>query len=381
MRLIISDDQSHFIFAPITLTRPLGELRMGLFTSAERWKLLLNVSDVHFHTNNPYLQKIYPDFFTEASDLTVNARIIPSLRLADEILQLKEGEELWFENNWIARRGNSATVVHSSVPPLAMLNNRWDLYLRNEAVLRSDFELFTKNRKSAPLSTSNTIIGDASLVFLEEGASVEASILNTKTGPIYVGKNAEIMEGSMIRGPLALSEGAGVKMGSKIYGATSIGPHCKVGGEISNSIFLAYSNKGHDGFVGNAYIGSWCNLGADTNCSNLKNNYGHVKAYCYQTKNMIQTDVTFMGLFMGDHSKCSINTMFNTATVVGVSANIFSNGFPPKVVPSFTWGPNGERFKFNKALEVAEAMMQRRSLSLSQNEIDILDAIYNDDNV
>lgn len=378
MRLIISDDQSHFIFAPITLTRPLGELRMGLFTSAERWKILLNLSEVHFQTDNTYIQKTIPEFPIKSSDLIVNARIIPSLLHVEEILQLSEGEELWYENNWIAKKGNPKSMVQSSTRPLAILNNRWDLYLLNDIVLRSDFELFTKNRKSTPLSSSNTVIGDASLIFIEEGASVEASILNTKTGPIYIGKNAEIMEGSMVRGPLALLEGAVIKMGAKIYGATTIGPHCKVGGEISNSIFFAYSNKGHDGFIGNAYIGSWCNLGADTNCSNLKNNYGHVKTYCYQTKKMIQTEISFMGLFMGDHSKCAINTMFNTATVVGVSANIFTNGFPPKVVPSFSWGVKGEKFQFNKALEVAEAMMQRRNLTLSQNEIDILSAIYND---
>lgn len=173
-----------------------------------------------------------------------------------------------------------------------------------------------------------------------------------------------------------MAEGAGVKMGAKIYGATSIGPYCKVGGEISNSIFLAYSNKGHDGFIGNAYIGAWCNLGADTNCSNLKNNYGHVKTYCFETKKNIQTDVTFMGLFMGDHSKCAINTMFNTATVVGVSANIFSSGFPDKLIPSFSWGPDREKFKFDKALEVAESMMNRRGLALTQAEKQILKNIY-----
>jgi len=375
MHLIISDDKAHFRFAPITLTRSLGELRMGLFTMQERWQLLLDSEATSFDTENPYLKGSYVFDENNHNAITVNARVIPNNALALEILEMNPDEELVYGNTWIARKGQGEIKKNCIEPPVAVLEKRWDLYLKNDLVLKSDFDLFTKNKKTQTLSKSNTVIGDASLVFLEEGASVEACILNTQSGPIYLGKNTEVMEGSMIRGPFAMAEGAGVKMGAKIYGATSIGPHCKVGGEISNSIFLAYSNKGHDGFIGNAYIGAWCNLGADTNCSNLKNNYGHVKTYCYETQKMIQTDVTFMGVFMGDHSKCSINTMFNTATVVGVSSNIFSSGFPNKVVPSFLWGEN-EKFDFDKALEVAESMMKRRNLALTNSEKQVLKNLY-----
>lgn len=373
MRLVLCDDSSHFKFAPITLTRPLGDLRMGIFTAAERWKFL-SQEVLSYRTENPYIKSFY-DNEIEGDFLFLNARVIPSAELAASIMSLKIGEELIFKDTWIAKRGFIQRQIESPIQPVAILKNRWDLYLKNDVVLESDFAIITKNRVSQPISTTNTVIGDPNRIFLEEGAVVEACILNVNTGPIYIGKNAEIMEGSVIRGSFSLGEGAGVKMGAKIYGATSIGPYCKVGGEISNSIFLAYSNKGHDGFVGNAYIGAWCNLGADTNCSNLKNNYGHVKTYCFETQKMVQTDVTFMGVFMGDHSKCSINTMFNTATVVGVSANIFSSGFPPKYVTSFAWGEK-EKFDFEKALEVAEAMMKRRGLKLSEPEKEILRKIY-----
>jgi UDP-N-acetylglucosamine diphosphorylase/glucosamine-1-phosphate N-acetyltransferase len=375
MNLLLSDNALHLKFAPLTLTRPLGELRMGMFTSAERWAFLLNINkEVLFQTENPFIREERNSNPSE-EDLIVNATVIPSSKLADEVNQLSVDEMLIFQNTWVAKKGKGTNQKSSNSEPLCILENRWDFYLLNEKVLKADFELYTKSKQSQQLSSTNTVIGDKNLIFLEEGAQIEACILNTTNGPIYLGKNSEVMEGSMIRGPFALNEGAGVKMGAKIYGGTSIGPNCKVGGEISNCIFLAYSNKGHDGFLGNSYIGAWCNLGADTNSSNLKNNYSPVKTYDFESESMLQTDVTFMGLYMGDHSKCSINTMFNTATVVGVSANIFSSGFPKKYVPSFAWGEN-DKFKFDLALEVAEAMMKRRGLSLSNSEIEILRRIY-----
>lgn len=375
MNLVLSDNRLHLTFAPLTLTRPLGQLRMGMFTAAERWTLLLKFKgEIQYHTENPLIKK---HFATEPTneDLLINAAIIPCEALANEVNDLALGEELVHDKIWIARKGSGQNKKQSHTAPLAILNHRWDLYLNNEKVLISDFASYTKDKQSEQLSATNKVIGDTNLIFLEAGAQIEACILNTTNGPIYLGKNTEVMEGTMIRGPFSLNESACVKMGAKIYGGTSIGPHCKVGGEISNTIFLAYSNKGHDGFIGNAYIGAWCNLGADTNCSNLKNNYSPVKTYDFVSQKMVQTDVTFMGLFMGDHSKCSINTMFNTATVVGVSANIFSSGFPKKYIPSFAWGEN-EKFKFEKALEVAESMMKRRELSLSKSEISILNSIY-----
>jgi UDP-N-acetylglucosamine diphosphorylase/glucosamine-1-phosphate N-acetyltransferase len=259
------------------------------------------------------------------------------------------------------------------------LENRWDLFQKNDLVLKADFELITSGRKSQKLSKSNTVIGSSELIFLEEGALAEASILNTTNGPIYIGKDAEIMEGSIVRGPLGMSEHSALKLGTKIYGATTLGPHCKVGGEVNNSVFQAYSNKGHEGFVGNSLIGEWCNLGADTNTSNLKNNYGNVSTYSYETEKEEKTNVQFMGLTMGDHSKCGINTMFNTATVVGVSCNIYGADFPPKFISSFSWGGSAGfvPFKFEKAVEYANNMMERRGLKLSEEEVEILIEVGN----
>jgi UDP-N-acetylglucosamine diphosphorylase/glucosamine-1-phosphate N-acetyltransferase len=369
MKLVFSDDNKHLLFAPLTLTRPVADLRIGLFTIAERWQRMLNVDgSVYYETANPAIAHLNFSYQGMDQSLRINSTVLPTEALAIEVLTLKDGESLVHNKLWIAQKGAGTILISAENPPLAILQNRWDFYLFNDQVLRQDFDFYTASKESAFLSKTNTLIGDENQIFIEEGARIEACILNVSAGPIYIGKNAEVMEGAILRGPLALGEHATIKMGAKIYGATSIGPHCKVGGEISNSIFLAYSNKGHDGFIGNAYIGAWCNLGADTNCSNLKNNYGAVKTYCYATEKMLQTDQTFMGVFMGDHSKCAINTMFNTATAVGVCANIFSSGFPAKHIPSFTWGPKLEDFDLNKAFEVAEAMMKRRGLNLTDEE-------------
>ena len=254
-----------------------------------------------------------------------------------------------------------------------MIGERWHIFQLNDIVLKQDFDAYTTNRKSQELSDSNTLIGSKSDLFIEEGASIEGAILNTTTGPIYVGRQSEIMEGSLIRGGLALCENATLKMGSKVYGACSIGPHCKVGGEINNVIFQSYSNKGHDGFLGNSIIGEWCNLGADTNTSNLKNNYSNVKTYSYGSKSEIKTTMQFMGLCMGDYSKSGINTMFNTASVIGVSCNVFGSGFPAKHIPSFSWVNTLElvSFDLDKAITSANNMMTRRSLALNQIDKDI----------
>ncbi|MCR9173468.1 MAG: hypothetical protein NXI10_13285, partial [bacterium] len=275
--------------------------------------------------------------------------------------------------------GLGCQLLTRCLPELVVLFDKcayiaWQLlYQKNGAALANDFEMITEGRTSRQLSSTNTIIGDANKIFLEEGAKVEGCTLNTNDGPIYVGKDAEIMEGSLVRGPFAMNEKSTLKLGTKVYGPTTLGPHCKVGGEVNNVIFQAYSNKGHDGFLGNSVIGEWCNLGADTNCSNLKNNYGNVKTYNFRTQSEEQTNVQFMGLMMGDHSKCGINTMFNTATVVGVSANVFGAEFPPKYVPSFSWGMHGDRYKLEKALESANNMMARRGLELTAEEVAILE--------
>jgi UDP-N-acetylglucosamine diphosphorylase/glucosamine-1-phosphate N-acetyltransferase len=376
MKILLHDNQLHLRFAPLTLTRPVGNLRMGILTNDERWQKLIPGVEVFFATEE-YLTAKFKT--AENVDLIVNAAVIPSEELVLETLNLKEGDLLFQGNNWLVKNGIDASNKIEFKGNLVILENRWDIYQHNGLVLKSDFDLITKGRFSQPLSTTNTVLGDKNQIFLEEGAQVEASILNVKEGPIYLGKNAEIMEGSVVRGALALCESAGLKISTKVYGPTTLGPHCKVGGEVNNVVFQAYSNKGHDGFLGNSVIGEWCNLGADTNSSNLKNNYSKVSAYSYETEKIEPTDVQFMGVIMGDHSKSGINTMFNTATVVGVSANIYGADFPEKVIDSFVWGGASGfvPFKLDKAIEVAKAMMSRRRVEFTAGDLQIFTHLSN----
>lgn len=376
MKIQLHDNNKFLDFAPLTLTRPIGDLRCGIFTNTERWTKYLPDAVISYETEN-YLSEKFP---LSTNAIVVNACMIPNTTVVQEVLKLKGNEELVIDGEWIARIGTGDVIVNYKGERPVFINHRWELYQKNDIVLKADFELVTNGRTSVQLSSTNTIIGDHQLIFLEEGAKVEAAILNTTNGPIYIGKNAEIMEGSIVRGPLAMCEESALKLGTKIYGATTLGPHCKVGGEVNNVIFQAYSNKGHDGFLGNSVIGEWCNLGADTNTSNLKNNYGKVKTYSFKTKKQEQTDIQFMGLMMGDHSKCGINTMFNTATVMGVSSNVFGAEFPSKYIGSFQWGTSGENYDFNKAVESANNMMERRGLQLSNAEIGILKYIFDTTN-
>lgn len=368
MRIQLHDNNSHLEFAPLTLTRPVGDLRMGILTNAERWKVWVKDAEISFETEE-YLVDKFP---SQSNAIIVNACMIPNEDVVAAVMQLKGNEELVVDGEWIAKSGTGEVLINFKGEKPLFLKQRWDIFQKNDIVLKSDFELITKGRTSVQLSSTNTIIGDHQQIFLEEGAKVEASTLNTTNGPIYIGKNAEIMEGSIVRGGLAMCEESALKLGTKIYGATTLGPHCKVGGEVSNVVFQAYSNKGHDGFLGNSIIGEWCNLGADTNTSNLKNNYGKIKTYSFRTKKQEQTELQFMGLTMGDHSKSGINTMFNTATVVGVSSNLFGADFPDKYIPSFQWGTSGETYNIEKAIESANNMMERRGLQLTQSEIAIL---------
>jgi UDP-N-acetylglucosamine diphosphorylase/glucosamine-1-phosphate N-acetyltransferase len=370
MQINLDDNGLHLRFAPLTLTRPVGNLRMGILTNDARWKMFLPDAKIGF-TTEKYLSK---KFSSVENGIRVNAAVIPNEDIVAAVMHLEDNTALYLNELLLAENGvaNSKIQFKGEVP--VILENRWDLFQKNDLVLKADFELITNGRKSQKLSKSNTVIGSSELIFLEEGAKVEASILNTSSGPIYIGKDAEIMEGSIVRGPLAMCEHSALKLGTKIYGATTLGPHCKVGGEVNNSVFQAFSNKGHEGFVGNSLIGEWCNLGADTNTSNLKNNYGNVSTYSYETEKEEKTNVQFMGLTMGDHSKCGINTMFNTATVIGVSCNIYGADFPPKFIPSFSWGGSAGfvPFKFEKAVEYANNMMERRGLKLSEEEVEIL---------
>jgi UDP-N-acetylglucosamine diphosphorylase/glucosamine-1-phosphate N-acetyltransferase len=281
-------------------------------------------------------------------------------------------EEITAEGIQHVLKGNLVSYVDE----VLLIQHSWDLFAKNAEAMELDYDVLTNDRISHPISKTNTLIGDR--IFLEEGAQVEGSILNATTGPIYLAKNSEIMEGCMVRGGLALCEHAGLKMGAKIYGATTIGPHSKAGGEVNNSIIYGYSNKGHDGFIGNTVIGEWCNLGADTNTSNLKNNYAKVKLWSYETDRFFDTGLQFCGLIMGDHSKTGINTMFNTGTVVGVSANVYGGGFPRNFIPSFAWGGAAGmmEFRYNKAADVAQAMMGRRGLVYDEVEEGIIKTVY-----
>ena len=375
MKLVLHDNGLHLRFAPLTLTRPVGDLRVGGMTNTERWKLLSPDAEIYFATET-YLEGAFP--VTDHPDLIINAALIPNEDVAAVILNLQENEILLDGESWLAKRGDSSIKVNYKGEAVLMLKERWDIFQLNGAAIESDFQLMTQGRVSQELSESNILIGPAENLFMEEGAKIEGAIINTTAGLVYLASGAEIMEGSLVRGPLMMNEGSALKMGAKVYGPTTLGPQCKVGGEVNNVVFQGYSNKGHDGFLGNSVIGEWCNLGADTNSSNLKNNYGLVSTYSYETGKEEQTDVQFMGLIMGDHSKCGINTMFNTATVVGVSCNVFGADFPDKFIPSFSWGGKADRteFRLDKAIDFANNMMARRGRELSKGERQILTHLF-----
>lgn len=366
---------------PFTFTRPVAEMRCGILTIAQKWKLFLGVAPSY--KTEAYLQLKFPLVAAE-SNLMINGSIFPNEGLLSEIMALKMGQGLKWNDQLLAAYvhgtdENAALDFIQTKQEIVKLNYTYDIFSKNGQAIEDDFEMLTKNRISQPISSTNQVLRPER-IFIEPGASVEFSILNASTGSIYIGKDAEIMEGSMVRGPFALCEHAGLKMDAKIYPGTTVGPHCKVGGEVNNAVFFAYSNKGHDGFIGNSVIGEWCNLGADTNNSNLKNTYEEVKLWSYRTEKFEKTGLTFCGLMMGDHSKCGINTMFNTGTVVGVAANIFGAGFPRNFIPSFAWGgaQGFETFILKKAYVTAEAMCARRKVPFDQVEKDILKLVYDE---
>jgi UDP-N-acetylglucosamine diphosphorylase/glucosamine-1-phosphate N-acetyltransferase len=379
MNTILFDDQEVSHLYPFTLTRPAAEIRCGILTLAEKWKLCLS-ADISYSCAEHLCAK-YPAKL-EAENLFINGSVLPDPALLTAIQALESGEALRSENGLIAYRGAQLTEAEQAksvqfTDEFFQISRIHNIFSFNHHQINLDFERLTTNMVSQTLSSTNTVIGKHP-IFLEEGAKAEATVFNTSEGPIYLGKNSEVMEGALIRGPFALCESAGIKMGAKIYNGTTVGPHSKVGGEVSNSVIFAYSNKGHDGFLGNSVLGEWCNLGADTNNSNLKNNYEIVKLWNYQTERFEKTGLQFCGLFMGDHSKCGINTMFNTGTVVGVSANIFGSGFPRNFVPSFSWGgaQGFDTYTPAKAFQTAELVMQRRHIELSEDDKNILNYIY-----
>jgi len=370
MKIILADFEAHLRFAPLSLTRPIGDIRVGLFTNLERWSILLPEDHIGFQSES-YLSDEY-EMLNDGK--IINACIIPNTDFVASLVHLEENCRLMLGENTMAITGTGKNIVNFKGEVPIIINHRWELLSVNAAAISNDISLIKESISYQKIPKDVVVIGSKDAIYIEEGAIVSSCTLNTNEGPIYISKGAEVMEGSLIRGPFALCENAVVKMGTKIYGATTIGPFCKVGGELSNVIFQSYSNKGHDGFLGNSYIGEWCNLGADTNVSNLKNNYDSVSSYCYEQKEEVNTGLQFLGLFMGDHSKTGINTMFNTGSVVGVSCNLYGAGFFPKNTPSFSWGePNSlVPFRIEKATEYANRMMERREEKLSESEENIL---------
>jgi UDP-N-acetylglucosamine diphosphorylase/glucosamine-1-phosphate N-acetyltransferase len=382
-QLVFSDAQYWQDFLPLTFTKPVAEMRCGILTFSERWQKLLETSEISYLTED-YLQ--YKFKMPEAKEsLLIVPNFLPSEAVLKQIKNLRLGEALVYENEILVAKMNMENFSLNQIQKTTDINKELlffkkpsDLFSLNDKALDFDFELVTKGKTSQELSSTNGFLGDKRNLFIEEGAEIEFATLNCKTGKIYIGKNAEIMEGAVIRGSLALCENSKINMGAKIYGATTIGPYSKVGGEVNNIVIFGFSNKSHDGFVGNSVIGEWCNLGADTNSSNLKNNYAEVKLWSYKTKRFEKTGLQFCGLMMGDHSKTAINMQLNTGTVIGVCANIFKSGFLPNLVEHFSWGgmKGDEKFKLEKAYEVAEKAMNRRKISLTEEDKAILKKIY-----
>ena len=383
MQIVFSDAQFWEDFLPLTFTRPVAEMRCGILTFSERWQKLLQIEEISFLTEDYLQEKFRKPEAIESIFLVPN--FLPSESVLQQIKELKIGEALVYENELLAAKINMLNFSLNQIEKMTDITEKLvffkrptDLFSFNEIAINFDFDLLTKGRKSQELSSTNGFLGNSEDLFIEEGASIEFSTLNTKTGKIYIGKNAEVMEGCNLRGPIALCEESKFNLGAKIYGATTIGPHCKVGGEVNNIVIFGYSNKGHDGFLGNSVVGEWCNIGADTNSSNLKNNYAIVKMWNYRTKRFENSGLQFAGLIMGDHSKTAINTQLNTGTVVGVAANIFKSGFPPNLVESFSWGgmKSDEKFNLEKAYEVAELAMARRKVAFTEVDRNILKHIY-----
>jgi UDP-N-acetylglucosamine diphosphorylase/glucosamine-1-phosphate N-acetyltransferase len=383
--LILFDDPAiRGSLLPFTFTRPIGDIRVGILKISEKWEKYSG-HKTGFLTQD-YLSTKFPK--KEGIALMVNGAICPDQMLWSAIHQLKSTESLWSNNLLVAAFSENPSSFHPDQAKaltkiyyegaVIAIQKSWHIFQVNAAEIRKDYELITAGRRSEVVDDPHTIVYNPSQVFIEPGAKIKAAVLNAEGGPIYIGKNAEVQEGSLIRGPFALCEGSTVNMGAKMRGDTTVGPFSKVGGEISNAVLFGYSNKGHEGFLGNAVIGEWCNLGADTNTSNLKNNYAEVKIWDYTKGGFTNTGLQFCGLMMGDHAKAGINTMFNTGTVVGVGANVFGDGFPRNFIPSFSWGGSSgfSTFQVRKFEETAIAVMKRRGLEYSQTEKEIIQKVF-----
>ena len=382
MNYILFDGDVRNSLLPFTYTRPVADIRIGILTIREKWEKYLGLTTTTI--TEEYLEDKYPMVEME-ENIMINASFLPTKKLIDSVKSLSKNQAIFKGEEVIAffTSETQEEVTFDSYEQIEFnediiqVKNTWDIFSLNDKAIQTDFDLLTEDRTSQPIPEGVQVINKEN-IFIEEGAIVLLSSLNASNGPIYIGKDAEIMEGCSVRGPFAMCEHSVLKMGTKIYGATTLGPYCKVGGEVNNSVLFGYSSKGHEGFLGNSVLGEWCNVGADTNTSNLKNNYAEVKLWNYETGRFAKTGLQFCGLMMGDHSKCGINTMFNTGTVVGVSANIFGSGFPRNFVPSFSWGGASgfTVYQINKVFEVAEVVMKRRGLALSDQDKKILEHVF-----
>ena len=382
MNYILFDGPARTALLPFTYTRPVADIRIGILTIREKWEKYLGSTTTTL--TEEYLSIRFPMVELE-ENVMINASYLPNENLVEIISNLKSNQAIFKGDAVIAFFTNDSQdevdfdqyeIIEFNGDCLTV-EHTWDIFAKNDAAIREDFALLTEGRSSQPIPKSVNVISP-STIFVEEGAKMDFVTLNASTGPIYIGKNAEIMEGSVIRGPFALCEEAQVKLATKVYGATTVGPHCRIGGEINNSVLFGYSNKGHDGFLGNSVLGEWCNIGADSNNSNMKNNYEEVKLWSFETESFAKTGLQFCGLMMGDHSKCGINTMFNTGTVVGVNANIFGSGFPRNFVPSFSWGGASGfvTYQTHKAFEVAKKAMIRRQVEFTDQDKAILEHVF-----
>ena len=382
MNYILFDSDVRNSLLPFTYTRPVADIRIGILTIREKWEKHLGLTTTTI--TEEYLEEKYPMVEMEQNVL-INASYVPTENLVEQVKNLGKNEAIFINEDVVAFYSeDSQEEIDFSMythiefaEELIQIKNTWDIFSLNDQAIQLDFDLLTKDKKSQPIPADVHAINKEQ-IFIEEGASIIYSSLNASNGPIYIGKDAKVLEGSLIRGPFAMCENAVVKMGAKIYGATTLGPYSKVAGEINNAVLFGYSNKGHEGYLGNAVLGEWCNIGADSNNSNLKNNYAEVKIWSYETDRFAKTGLQFCGLIMGDHSKCGINTMFNTGTVIGVSANIFGSGFPRNFVPSFSWGGASgfTTYQTRKVFEVAEVVMKRRNLVFEDQDKKILEHVF-----
>ncbi|WP_366187207.1 GlmU family protein [Flavobacterium ovatum] len=382
MNYILFDGPSRNALLPFTFTRPVADILIGIVTIRQKWEMYLGSTTTTL--TEEYLSDKYPMVELE-ENVMINASFLPNEELVELIRDLAvnqaifKGEEVvafYSGENQEEIDFDDYEIIEFEYDVLTV-NHPWDIFSKNGEAIRADFDFLTEDRQSQLIPKSVNVIAPKN-IFIEEGAKLEFVTLNASTGPIYIGKDAEIMEGSVIRGPFALCEGATVKLASKIYGPTTVGSNSKVGGEVNNSVIFQNANKGHDGFLGNSVLGEWCNIGADSNNSNLKNNYEEVKLWNYETEGFTKTGLQFCGLMMGDHSKCGINTMFNTGTVVGVSANVFGTGFPRNFVPSFSWGGASgfSTYITKKAFQTAKLVMERRGVEFDEQEAAILEHVF-----